>query len=71
MQGGCIALVSHSADPVLILLMLLRFIGGIALNSGQRLDNVNRAHLVLASGKLVLQKVQKQKHWRESIGLFV
>ena len=24
--------------------------------SGQRLDNVNRSHLVLASGKLVLQK---------------
>ena len=26
-------------------------------HSGQRLDNVNRTHLVLASGKLVLQKL--------------
>ena len=26
--------------------------------SGQRLDNVNQIHLVLASGKLVLQKIQ-------------
>ena len=26
------------------------------MNSEQRLDNVNRTHLVLASGKLVLQK---------------
>ena len=57
-------LVSHSAAPGFdsrcsqeyFLLMLLRFIDGIAQNSGQRLDNVNRAHLVLASGKLVLQK---------------
>ena len=36
--------------------MLLRFIYGIAWNSGQRLDNVNGTHLVLARGKLVLQK---------------
>ena len=36
--------------------MLQRFIEGPALNSGQRLDNVNQTHLVLASGKLVLYK---------------
>ena len=36
--------------------MLQRFMDGPALNSGQRLDNVNKTHLVLASGKLVLQK---------------
>ena len=36
--------------------MLQRFIDGTALKSGQRLDNDNRTHLVLASGKLVLQK---------------
>ena len=36
--------------------MLLRFIESTALSSGQRLDNVNQIHLVLASGKLVLQK---------------
>ena len=33
-----------------------RFIDGTALSSGQRLDNVNQTHLVLANGKLVLQK---------------
>ena len=38
------------------ILMLLRFIDGTAWNSRQRLNNVNRTHLVLASGKLVLQK---------------
>ena len=27
-------------------------------NSGQRLDDVIRTHLVLASGKLVLQKIE-------------
>ena len=36
--------------------MKQKFIDGPACNSGQRLDNVNRAHLALASGKLVLQK---------------
>ena len=36
--------------------MLLRFINGTAQSSGQRLDNVNQTHLVLASGKLVLPK---------------
>ena len=35
--------------------MLLRFNDGTAKNSGQRLDTVNRTHLVRASGKLVLQ----------------
>ena len=34
--------------------MLLRFINGIAQNSGQMLDNVNLTYLVLASGKLAL-----------------
>ena len=33
--------------------MMLRF---IAYSNGQRLDNVNQTHLVIASGKLVLQK---------------
>ena len=36
--------------------MFLIFIDGTALNSGQRLDYVNRTHLELASGNLVLQK---------------
>ena len=35
---------------------LLWLINGTAWNSGQRLDNVDRTHLVLASGNLVLQK---------------
>ena len=35
---------------------LLRFIDGTAENTGQRFDNVNRTHLVLASGKLEVQK---------------
>ena len=61
--GGYIALASKkqpqvqfSAFPIIFLLTLLRFIGGTAESSGQRLDNVNRTHLVLASGKLVPQK---------------
>ena len=36
--------------------MLLRFIDGTAKNNGQRLDNVHRTHLLLAKGKLALQK---------------
>ena len=48
--------VLFSAFPSIFPLMLLRFIDDIAKSSGQRLDNVNRTHLVLASGKLVLQK---------------
>ena len=35
--------------------MLVRFSDGT--NSGQRLDNVNRTHLVLASGMVDLQKM--------------
>ena len=35
---------------------LLKLIDGTALNIGQRLDNVDRTQLELASGKLVLQK---------------
>ena len=35
--------------------MMQRFIDSPAENRGQRLDNGNRTHLVLASGKLVLQ----------------
>ena len=35
---------------------LLRLIDGTAQSSGQRLDNFDRTHLVLAIGKLVLQK---------------
>ena len=38
------------------ILKLLRLIDGTAKNSDQRLDNVYQIHLVLASGKLVLQK---------------
>ena len=56
-------LASHPATLGLMLsvpknfsLMLLRFIDGTAQNSWQRLDYVNQTHLVLASGKLVLQK---------------
>ena len=37
-------------------LMLLRFIDGTALYSEQSFDNVIWTHLVLASGKQVLQK---------------
>ena len=37
-------------------LMLQRDLMALLKNSEQRLDNVNRTHLVLASGKLVLQK---------------
>ena len=48
-------LVRFSAVPNFFL-TLLRFIDDMAKNSGQRLDNVNQTHLVLASGKLVLQK---------------
>ena len=37
-------------------LMLLKFIDIIAENSRQWLESVNQNHLVLASGKVVLQK---------------
>ena len=40
----------------LYLLMKLRFIDEHCLE--QRLENVNQTHLVLASGKLVLQKTR-------------
>ena len=52
----------HPATPASILgspnffLLILLFI-----DRGQRLDNVNRTHLVLASGKLVLQKINAIK----------
>ena len=36
--------------------MLPIFIDSTAYNSGQRLDNVNKTNLVLANGKLVIQK---------------
>ena len=42
-------------SEIFFLLMLLRFIGSTAWNTGQMLDNVNRTHLVLASGKLLQQ----------------
>ena len=38
------------------ILMLLGFIGGAAKCIGQRLENVNRTHLVQECGNLVLQK---------------
>ena len=40
--------------------MLQRF---IAWNCGQRLDNVDRTHIVLASGKLALPKHFKSQHF--------
>ena len=49
--------VRFSAFPRIRLLMLLRFFDGTAYNSGQRLENVNRTHLLPASGKLVLKKI--------------
>ena len=52
-------LVRFSAFPRIFILMFLRFTGSTNLNSGQRLDNVNQTHLVLVSGKVVLQKGQK------------
>ena len=64
-------LASHIAAPCSILgipkilLMLLRFIDSAALNSGERLENVNQTHLVLARGKLVLQKSQEGDHFLE------
>ena len=53
------ALGSNPSIPKNILveiLNLLRFINGAAWNSGPKLDNVDQTYLVLASGKLVLQK---------------
>ena len=61
-DGGRILAQLHPAAPGSILrvpennLLLQRFIDGPAKNSGQRLDNVNQTHLVLASGKPVLKK---------------
>ena len=47
-------------------------IDGAAQNSGQRLDSVNRAHLVLASGELELQKIkEKTKHYKLPSSLLV
>ena len=46
--------------------MFLRFIDITALSSGQRLDIVNRTHLVLASGNLVL-KNQINVEWLKSL----
>ena len=48
--------VEFSAYLRIFLLMVISFTAGTALNSGQRLDNVNQTHLALASDKLVLQK---------------
>ena len=50
-----------SAFPWICIFVLLTFIEGTASNIGQRPDNVNRTHLVLDSGKLVLQKTSKLK----------
>ena len=38
--------------------MLLIFMDSTTWSSGQRLDNVNQIHLVLASGKIIIQKVR-------------
>ena len=45
-----------SAFLRIFLLMLLIIINGTAVNSGERLDNINQIPLVLASGKRVLLK---------------
>ena len=65
MQGGFI-LASHPAALGFILGIPNNFskccrelVDCIAYNSGQRLDNVNQARLVLTSVKLVRQKTQK------------
>ena len=50
------ARIRFSAFPRIFLLILLRLIGSTPYNSGQRLDNVNGIHLVLASCKIVLYK---------------
>ena len=47
------------------ILKLLSLTHGTAENSGQRLDNVNRTHLALASGKLVLQKKNSSKRFNQ------
>ena len=47
--------VRFSTFPRIFVLMLLRFIDGTGYNIGQRNDNVNQTHLVLAGGKLELQ----------------
>ena len=58
-------LASHPAENFSEeILMLLRFIDSTALNSGQRLDNFNQTHLVLASGKLAMQKSCKEEFIR-------
>ena len=44
------------AYPIIYLMMLFRLIDGTVKNNGQRLDNVNQNYLVLATGKLELQK---------------
>ena len=53
-------LASRPAPPGSILSIpknfLLMFIDSTAFNSGRRLNNVNRTHIVLTSGKLVLLK---------------
>ena len=47
------------AFPRILLLMLLRCNDPGTKNSGPKLDYVNRTHLVLASGNLVLQRNKK------------
>ena len=47
--------VRFSTFPIIFVLMLLRFIDGTGYNIGQRNDNVNQTHLVLAGGKIELQ----------------
>ena len=48
--------VRFSAFQRIFILMLVRFVDGTAKNSRHKLDNYNPTYLVLASGKLVLQK---------------
>ena len=67
LREGCIALSSQTAAPGTIPSIPKKFSGKIINfaevnqlcwleDSGQRLENVDRTHLVLASGKPVLQK---------------
>ena len=45
--------------------MFPRFIDSTVQNSGQRLGNIIQTHLVLASGKLVLQNNKNYKNYQE------
>ena len=52
---------SFLAVPRIVFLMLRKVIDGTTYNSGQRSDDVNRTHLVLASGWQAI--TTKNKSW--------